>query len=73
MSKESKTGTLPAHIATVQEVADRFRVTHVTVRRWIAAGKLTAYRIGGHTIRLDLDEVDALVEVAPAAEFEVQR
>ena len=69
----SNNSALPTRIATVQEVADRFRVTHMTIRRWIAAGKLTAYRIGGHTIRLDLDEVDALVEVAPAAEFEVAK
>ena len=65
--------TLPARITTVQDVADRFQVTPITVRRWIAAGKLTAYRIAGRSIRLDLDEVDALVEVAPAAEFEVAK
>jgi excisionase family DNA binding protein len=32
---------------TVEEVADRLRVSHMTVYRWIKAGKLGAYKLGG--------------------------
>ncbi len=32
---------------TVEEVAQRLKVSHMTVYRWIKAGKLAAYKIGG--------------------------
>lgn len=32
---------------TVEEVAERFKVSHMTVYRWIKAGELDAYKIGG--------------------------
>lgn len=32
---------------TIAEVAERFRVSTRTVRRWIKAGDLIAYRVGG--------------------------
>lgn len=32
---------------TVEEVADRLKVSHMTVYRWIKAGQLGAYKIGG--------------------------
>jgi excisionase family DNA binding protein len=32
---------------TVEEVAERLKVSHMTVYRWIKAGKLGAYKIGG--------------------------
>lgn len=68
-----QTSTIPTRLTTIRGVMDRFQVSDVTVRRWIAAGKLTAYRVGGRTIRLDADEVDGLMVVAPAADFEVAK
>jgi putative resolvase len=32
---------------TVGEVAQRLKVSHMTVYRWIKAGQLGAYKIGG--------------------------
>lgn len=32
---------------TVEEVAQRLKVSHMTVYRWINAGKLDAYKLGG--------------------------
>lgn len=32
---------------TVKEVAARLRVDRLTVRRWLQAGKLDGYRVGG--------------------------
>jgi excisionase family DNA binding protein len=32
---------------TVEEVAERLKVSHMTVYRWIKAGSLGAYKLGG--------------------------
>jgi excisionase family DNA binding protein len=62
------TTNLASHqLITIAEVAERFRVHPRTVRRRIAEGALTAYRVGPHLIRLDADEVDALLRPIPAA------
>jgi excisionase family DNA binding protein len=47
-------------LLTEQEVADVFRVTSRTVRRWATAGTLEAIRVGGVT-RYRADAVTALV------------
>lgn len=44
---------------TVPEVADRFRVSKMTVHRWIAAGILPALQLGRVT-RIPAEAVDAL-------------
>jgi excisionase family DNA binding protein len=44
--------TLPPQ-PTMQQTADYFGVDIRTVRRWIAAGHLTAHRIGPRLIRID--------------------
>jgi excisionase family DNA binding protein len=36
-----------------------------TLRRRIASGQLTAYRLGRQIIKIDLDEVDALFATIP--------
>jgi len=38
-----------------------------TIRRYIAAGKLTGYRMGPRLIRVDLAELDALLRPIPTA------
>nr|WP_228489369.1 helix-turn-helix domain-containing protein [Raineyella fluvialis] len=38
-----------------------------TVREWISAGILPAYRVGPRFIRVDLNDVDALAERIPTA------
>jgi excisionase family DNA binding protein len=52
-------------LETILEAAARTRVSARTLRRWIADGRLTAYRYGPHLIRLDPAEVDALLRPIP--------
>lgn len=41
-----------ADYLTVEEVAESLRVAVPTVRAWIAAGELPAYRFGGKLLRI---------------------
>ena len=41
--------------------AEHIGVSEKTLRRWIAGGILTGYRVGPRMIRLDLDELEAIV------------
>jgi len=51
-----------------QEVAaERWDVSVDTIRRLIASGKLTGYRLNGRIIRVDRDEVDACFREIPTA------
>lgn len=47
--------------------AQHVNVTVRTVRRYIAAGHLTGYRLGPRLIRVDLDELDAFLRPIPTA------
>jgi excisionase family DNA binding protein len=54
----------PKNLATLQEAAAYLHCHERTVRRHIAAGNLTAYRLGKRMIRVDLDEILAAVELS---------
>lgn len=45
---------------TVREVADRLRVSRMTVYRLIESGGITAYRIG-HLLRVPADAVEEYI------------
>jgi excisionase family DNA binding protein len=45
--------------------AARVGLNHRTIRRYIAEGKLRAYRVGDRLIRVDQADVDALVRPVP--------
>ncbi|MCV7127021.1 helix-turn-helix domain-containing protein [Mycolicibacterium vanbaalenii] len=47
---------------TLQETGEIFGVTHHTVRRWIAEGRLRAYRVGSRALRVDADDAAALLD-----------
>lgn len=49
-----------------KEAADYYGVSEFTIRRWIAAGSLPAYRIGKSTIRIKADDLVALARRIPA-------
>jgi len=53
-------------VLTVDEVAQRLRLSPVTVRRWLRAGKLRGVRLGQTKAgwRVRLSEVQALLEDA---------
>lgn len=45
---------------TTAQVAERLRVRPDTVRRWIATGKLAAFRVGSR-LRVRAEDADAMV------------
>jgi len=50
---------------SMQEAADTYGVSRATIRRYIDAGLITAYRVGPRVIRLDADELDHQLLGAP--------
>lgn len=55
----------PSRLRDLKYAAERFDCSERTVRRMIAAGQLTGYRVGKRLIRVDADELDALARVIP--------
>jgi len=45
-------------LLTVAEVAEELRVSRITIKRWIKAGKLNGIRLTPHIIRIEEEEVD---------------
>lgn len=64
MPAERPTG---AQLLTMRQAADLLGVNERTIRRYISAGRLTAYRVGPRFIRLDRRELDDLFQPVPAA------
>lgn len=59
--------TLRRHWIKPAEAAEHLGVTDRTIRNYVASGLLTGYRLGSRAMRLDLDEVDALLRPIPTA------
>lgn len=53
-----------ASLATAAEYVD---VNVRTLRRWIAEGRLTGYRVGPQLIKVDLNDLDAMIRPVPSA------
>ena len=53
--------------ASVQIGAQYSGLSEKTLRRYIADGRLTGYRLGARLLRIDLNELDALFKVIPTA------
>jgi excisionase family DNA binding protein len=50
------------YLYTINEVADRLRVSTMTIRRWIKAGKIAVVRLPvSNSPRITQDEVNRLV------------
>lgn len=56
-----------AALITVASAAAQLSVGERTIRRYIATGKLPAYKIGPHLLRVSQADVDALAVPVPAA------
>jgi len=54
------------NLASIADAAAYARVHPRTIRRAIAAGRLTGYRMGPRLIRVDLNELDAMLRPIPA-------
>ena len=46
------------HFIRIAEAAEYLGVTERTIRQMVTDGRLRAYRLGAHTIRLDLTEIN---------------
>ncbi|MCK6574671.1 helix-turn-helix domain-containing protein [Myxococcota bacterium] len=57
--------------ATAAEVAERFRVSTETVRRWARSGRVPTFR-AGLLLRFDLAEVEAALRVPASTNEEGQ-
>jgi excisionase family DNA binding protein len=58
----------PRRYATIRQASEYLGVNPATVRRYVAAGRVPAYRVGAKILRVDLNEVDALlVRTLPTA------
>jgi excisionase family DNA binding protein len=53
--------------APIKITSEQYGVSEKTLRRYIAQGKLTGYRLGPRLIRVDLDEVETLLRPIPTA------
>jgi excisionase family DNA binding protein len=51
----------PRRYASIAKAAELYDVDPKTVRRWIASGLITGYRIGDRLVKVDLNEVEAKV------------
>lgn len=54
----SKRPTIPVYLS-LDEAADCMSVSVKTIRRWIAAGTVPAYRCGKRAIRIKLEDLEA--------------
>lgn len=66
MAATSPTKTTGRRYGSITLGAEYIGVSEKTIRRMIAAGDITGYRIGKRLIRVDLDELDALLKPIPA-------
>ncbi len=55
--------------ATLATGAEQYGVSERTLRRYIAAGELPAYRLGPRQIRIKLADLDALMTPIPTAAY----
>lgn len=53
------------HLVSINKAAEYANVNPRTVRRRIADGTLTGYRMGKRLIRVDLHEVDEMLQPIP--------
>ena len=53
-------------LVSVDDAAEQLQVNPKTIRRYVAAGRLPAYRTGPRLIRVCQDDVDALLQRIPS-------
>ncbi|WP_413247711.1 helix-turn-helix domain-containing protein [Rhodococcus sp. Z13] len=55
-------------LVSVPQAAEEFGVSSRTVRRYISAGRITGYRFGPRMIRVDLNEIEAMMRPMATAQ-----
>lgn len=59
--------TTPRRLASIERAAEYAECSTKTIRRRIADGSLTGYRMGARLIRVDLNELDSMLRPIPSA------
>lgn len=59
---------VPVYLS-LEEAAQCMSVSVKTIRRWIAAGTIPAYRCGKRAIRIKLDDLEAAPRQIPSARW----
>ena len=59
-----KAPALPKHLITTVEAAYRAERSEMSIKRWIRAGKINAYRVNGRVL-VDLAELEAIIAPEP--------
>lgn len=57
---------MPRRFVTLAHASQTHDLDQKTLRRYVAQGTLTGYRIGPRALRLDADEVENLARPIPA-------
>jgi excisionase family DNA binding protein len=59
---------IPVYLS-LEDAAEAMSVSVKTIRRWIAAGTLPAYRCGTRAIRIRLEDLEAAPRQIPSARW----
>ena len=57
----------PRRLASLKEAAGYADLNTRTLRRYIASGRITGYRVGPKLLKVDLNELDSIVRPVAAA------
>lgn len=58
----------PARMASIKVAAEHYQVHHSTIRRYITDGRITGYRFGPRSLRVDMDELDSMLHPVDAVD-----
>jgi excisionase family DNA binding protein len=62
------TVTAARRLVGIHQAAEYADVHPITLRRWISAGRLPAYRVGPRLLKVDLNELEAMLHRIPTAD-----
>jgi excisionase family DNA binding protein len=63
----SRTSSAPRRLTSLADAARYADLSVRTIRRYIAQGRLTGYRVGPRLVKVDLDDLDKLARPIPTA------
>ncbi|QNN81616.1 helix-turn-helix domain-containing protein [Brachybacterium sp. Z12] len=73
MSTKIRPSTETRRYVSIQYAAEYLGLTQGGVRKFIAEGRLSGYRVGKRAIRVDLREVEELLRPIPTAKVREDR
>lgn len=65
MANAASTST--RRLVGINQASQYADVHPITIRRWVAAGRVPAYRAGPRLLKIDLNELDAMLRPIPTA------